>query len=184
MLSWAITFLIIAIVAAVLGFGGIAGAATGIAKILFIVFLPLLAALIAGLGNRIIGNVPAKLVTTVGLFISCALSWPIFLGFVGGSGTGKSVLTRTILGLVRKQRAMDAHVNLPRGGVPVMKLSRRYGNVLGGATCLSRSGEDSDASADGLLRPLGRAGGRRNGSVRTSVRAPGCAVLRPQTRPR
>ena len=38
MLSWAITFLIIAIVAAVLGFGGIAGAATGIAKILFIVF--------------------------------------------------------------------------------------------------------------------------------------------------
>lgn len=33
MLSWAITFLIIAIVAAVLGFGGIAGAATGIAKI-------------------------------------------------------------------------------------------------------------------------------------------------------
>ena len=38
MLSWAITFLIIAIVAAVLGFGGIAGTATGIAKILFVVF--------------------------------------------------------------------------------------------------------------------------------------------------
>lgn len=41
MLSWAITFLVIAIVAAVLGFGGIAGAATGIAKILFGVFLVL-----------------------------------------------------------------------------------------------------------------------------------------------
>ena len=53
--------------------------------ILFIVFLPLLAALIAGLGNRIIGNVPAKLVTTVGLFISCALSWPIFIAFLGGN---------------------------------------------------------------------------------------------------
>ena len=39
MLSWAITFLIIAIFAAVLGFGGIAGTATGIAKILFVVFL-------------------------------------------------------------------------------------------------------------------------------------------------
>ena len=39
MLSWAITFLIIAIVAAVLRFGGIAGTATGIAKILFVVFL-------------------------------------------------------------------------------------------------------------------------------------------------
>ena len=32
MLSWAITFLIIAIIAAVLGFGGIAGTATGSAK--------------------------------------------------------------------------------------------------------------------------------------------------------
>lgn len=41
MLSWAITFLIIAIIAAVLGFGGIAGAATGIAKILFVLFLVL-----------------------------------------------------------------------------------------------------------------------------------------------
>lgn len=53
--------------------------------ILFIVFLPLLAALIAGLGNRMIGNVPAKLVTTAGLFVSCALSWPIFLSFLGGN---------------------------------------------------------------------------------------------------
>lgn len=39
MLSWALTFLIIALIAAALGFGGIAGAATGIAKILFFVFL-------------------------------------------------------------------------------------------------------------------------------------------------
>ncbi len=39
MLSWAITFLIIALIAAILGFGGIAGTAVGIAKILFFVFL-------------------------------------------------------------------------------------------------------------------------------------------------
>ncbi len=39
MLSWSITFLVIAIIAAVLGFGGIAGTATEIAKILFGVFL-------------------------------------------------------------------------------------------------------------------------------------------------
>jgi uncharacterized membrane protein YtjA (UPF0391 family) len=44
MLSWAITFLIIAIIAGVLGFGGIAGTATGIAKILFIIFLILFVA--------------------------------------------------------------------------------------------------------------------------------------------
>jgi uncharacterized membrane protein YtjA (UPF0391 family) len=39
MLSWAITFLVIALIAAALGFGGIAGTATGIAKVLFVVFL-------------------------------------------------------------------------------------------------------------------------------------------------
>lgn len=41
MLNWAVTFLVIAIVAAFLGFGGIAGTATGIAKALFFVFLVL-----------------------------------------------------------------------------------------------------------------------------------------------
>jgi NADH-quinone oxidoreductase subunit L len=50
-----------------------------------IVFLPLLAALVAGLGNRLIGNNAAKLVTTAALFASCALSWPIFLGFIAGT---------------------------------------------------------------------------------------------------
>ncbi|NCP10772.1 MAG: NADH-quinone oxidoreductase subunit L [Sphingomonadales bacterium] len=55
-----------------------------------IVFLPLLAAIVAGLGNRMIGNVPAKLVTTGALIVSCALSWPIFLGFVAG-GASESV---------------------------------------------------------------------------------------------
>ncbi len=49
-----------------------------------IVFLPLLAAIIAGLGNRALGNIPAKVITTGALFISCALSWPIFLSFLGG----------------------------------------------------------------------------------------------------
>jgi uncharacterized membrane protein YtjA (UPF0391 family) len=39
MLSWTITFLIIALVAAVLGFSVIAGTAALIAKILFVVFL-------------------------------------------------------------------------------------------------------------------------------------------------
>lgn len=48
-----------------------------------LVFLPLAAAAIAGLGNRVIGNVPAKLITTGALFVSCALSWPIFLHFLG-----------------------------------------------------------------------------------------------------
>lgn len=41
MLGWALTFLIIALVAAVFGFGGIAGASVGIAKLLFFLFLVL-----------------------------------------------------------------------------------------------------------------------------------------------
>ena len=49
-----------------------------------IVFLPLLAALVAGLGGPWIGKFAAKLVTTVALFVSCALSWPIFLAFLTG----------------------------------------------------------------------------------------------------
>ncbi len=39
MLHYAWVFLVIALIAAVLGFGGIAGSAVGIAKILFFVFL-------------------------------------------------------------------------------------------------------------------------------------------------
>ena len=39
MLSWGITFLIIALIAAVLGFGVVAGTAAWIAKALFVVFL-------------------------------------------------------------------------------------------------------------------------------------------------
>ncbi|MDB5677580.1 NADH-quinone oxidoreductase subunit L [Sphingomonas bacterium] len=50
-----------------------------------IVFLPLLAAIVAGLGNRAIGNVPAKVITTGALFASCALSWPVFIHYLGGA---------------------------------------------------------------------------------------------------
>ena len=41
MLNWTLTFLVIAIVAAVFGFGGIAAEATGIARILFLLFIVL-----------------------------------------------------------------------------------------------------------------------------------------------
>lgn len=41
MLNWAVTFLIIALIAAVLGFGVLAGTAMEIAKILFFVFIVL-----------------------------------------------------------------------------------------------------------------------------------------------
>ncbi|MBA2368099.1 MAG: DUF1328 domain-containing protein [Candidatus Protochlamydia sp.] len=50
MLRWALTFFIIAIIAAVFGFGGVAAAATDIAQILFYLFLVLfLVALLFGL---------------------------------------------------------------------------------------------------------------------------------------
>jgi uncharacterized membrane protein YtjA (UPF0391 family) len=50
MLRWALTFFIIAIIAALFGFGGIAATASGIAQILFYIFLILfLIALLFGL---------------------------------------------------------------------------------------------------------------------------------------
>ena len=39
MLSWAVTFLVIALIAGILGLSGVAGAATQIAWILFVVFM-------------------------------------------------------------------------------------------------------------------------------------------------
>ena len=55
--------------------------------ILFIVFLPLLAAIVAGLFGRWIGNTAAKAITTASLFVGALLSWPIFLSYIAGSAT-------------------------------------------------------------------------------------------------
>ncbi|MFQ3666234.1 MAG: NADH-quinone oxidoreductase subunit L, partial [Sphingomonadaceae bacterium] len=51
-----------------------------------LVFLPLLGFLIAGIGNRAIGNTAAKAVTTGLLFVSAALAWVIFFRQWGGEG--------------------------------------------------------------------------------------------------
>ncbi|MCK0099481.1 NADH-quinone oxidoreductase subunit L [Qipengyuania sp. S6317L1] len=60
-------------------------------QILIIVFAPLIASIIAGLGNKALGNTIAKSITTGGLFLSAALSWPIFIGFLTGSNTAEVV---------------------------------------------------------------------------------------------
>lgn len=53
LLYWAVVFLVIALVAGVLGFGGIASTAAGIAQVLFFIFLVSFAvALIMGLARR------------------------------------------------------------------------------------------------------------------------------------
>jgi uncharacterized membrane protein YtjA (UPF0391 family) len=53
MLYWAAVFLVIALIAALLGFAGVATAAAGIAKILFYVFLVIfLVTLIMGVSRR------------------------------------------------------------------------------------------------------------------------------------
>ncbi len=53
MLYWALIFLIVAIIAAVLGFGGIAQVSAGIAQVLFFVFLVLFLISIAfGMAGR------------------------------------------------------------------------------------------------------------------------------------
>jgi len=48
-----------------------------------ILFAPLIGAIVAGFGWRIIGDVAAQWLTTGLLFLACLLSWVIFLGFDG-----------------------------------------------------------------------------------------------------
>ncbi len=50
MLTWAIIFLVVALIAAVFGFSGVASASAGIAKVLFFIFVVLfLVSLLFGL---------------------------------------------------------------------------------------------------------------------------------------
>lgn len=46
MLKWALIFLVVGIIAGVLGFGGLAGAAIGIAKILFFIAIAIFVVLL------------------------------------------------------------------------------------------------------------------------------------------
>ena len=56
MLGWAITFLVVALIAGLFGFGGIASASVGIAQILFFVFIALF--VIAMIARAVRGNPP------------------------------------------------------------------------------------------------------------------------------
>ena len=52
MLNWSLTFLVVGLIAAVLGFTGVAGAATQIAWVLFVVFLVLFVVSLVARGGR------------------------------------------------------------------------------------------------------------------------------------
>ncbi len=56
MISWAITFLVVALIAAVLGFGGVAGVAVEFAKIIF--FVAIILFLISAVVGLISGRTP------------------------------------------------------------------------------------------------------------------------------
>ena len=59
--------------------------------ILFIVFLPLVAAVVAGFANKSFGPTLPKAITTGALFVSCALSWPVFIGYLMETSTATVV---------------------------------------------------------------------------------------------
>jgi uncharacterized membrane protein YtjA (UPF0391 family) len=56
MLGWALTFLVVALIAAVLGFGGIAGFAVEIAKIIF--FVAIILFVVSAIVGLIRGRTP------------------------------------------------------------------------------------------------------------------------------
>ncbi len=70
--------------------------------VLTVVFLPLLAAIVGGLGNRMLGNTVVKSLTTGALFVAAVLSWIVFTGFWTGSaqaerGTGAAMDHRRVI---------------------------------------------------------------------------------------
>jgi uncharacterized membrane protein YtjA (UPF0391 family) len=58
MLYYALVFLVLGLIAALLGFTGIAGASIGIAKILFFVFIAIFAVMLLMHGRRGSGTLP------------------------------------------------------------------------------------------------------------------------------
>jgi len=56
MLQWAVTFLVLALIAGLLGFGGVAAISIEFAKILFVIFLVLF--LVAAVGHAMRGKAP------------------------------------------------------------------------------------------------------------------------------
>ena len=56
MLGWALTFLVVALIAGALGFGGVAGASAGIAQALFFIFVVLF--VVAMIARAIRGRPP------------------------------------------------------------------------------------------------------------------------------
>ena len=56
MLNWAISFLVLALIAALLGFGGVAAVSVEIAQILFVVFIALF--IVASLVHVLRGGTP------------------------------------------------------------------------------------------------------------------------------
>ena len=101
MLSWVVTFLIIALVAGLLGFGGIAGASMEIAKIVFFVAIVLFAVvgLFAEMGIRSqIGRI-AKMARRLGAGDLTARVAPPYPG--GELGSLLTVLNHTAASLER-----------------------------------------------------------------------------------
>jgi len=75
-----------------------------VTSILFIVFLPLAAAILAGFSNKAFGAAFPKAVTTGALFLACALSWPVFIHYLGG---GEPIITPVL----RFIESGDMHVS-------------------------------------------------------------------------
>ncbi len=59
----------------------------------FIVFAPLIGAMIAGLGGRLIGDRPSQLVTCAGMIISAICAWIVLFSVAGTEGYKLDVLT-------------------------------------------------------------------------------------------
>ena len=68
-----------------------------------------------------IGLVPSKVVTTGALFLSCALSWPIFLSFIGGGA--ESYVVPLMSGVTHFAYRKGLDFQLPVDGYPILYMA-------------------------------------------------------------
>ena len=136
MLSWAVTFLVVALIAGILGLSGIAGAATQIAWILFVVFMILfLVGMLMGrrtacvglLTNNARGNVFSERFHDASIAsseISVLVSVPVALPCVNLADrerSGSRTLSWRVYNCARGERKAERSAPIKQGGTPSLK---------------------------------------------------------------
>ena len=96
-----------------------------------ILFAPLIGALICGFGWRLMGEKPAMMVATGLLFLSCVLSWVVFLTFSANGGGGAEHAFGVHVAVAGSRPAQRHAADDPGAGVDRVTLRSPIGDPFG-----------------------------------------------------